>query len=112
MVDFALRGYPQGLGITGSVTLVIVAVSVGRILWVAIGLLLMVGLWRMGMTMLNALSAPPIPEPEPGEMRKVNVKYRCDVCGVELKLTMAPDADPPPPKHCLEEMTLVPPLYD
>jgi len=27
-------------------------------------------------------------------------------------LTLAPDEDPPPPKHCLEEMTVVAPLYD
>jgi hypothetical protein len=53
------------------------------------------------------------PEPPPtGELRKVNRRYRCDVCGVELKLTMAPDEDPPPPRHCLEDMTEVAPLYD
>jgi len=72
----------------------------------------MVALWRIGMTMLQALSAPPAPPPEPGELRKVNMRYRCDVCGVELKLTLAPDEDPPPPKHCLEEMVVVAPLYD
>ena len=53
-----------------------------------------------------------VEELAPGEMRKVNVRYRCDVCGVELKLTLAPDEDPPPPKHCLEDMTVVAPLYD
>ena len=100
------------MGISGSVTVVLLAVSVGRALWVALGLLLMVVLWRTGMKMLQALSAPPLPEPEPGELRKVNVKYRCDVCGVELKLTLAPDEDPPPPRHCLEDMIIVPPLYD
>jgi hypothetical protein len=62
--------------------------------------------------MLTALSSPPAPPPEPGELRKVNVRYRCDVCGVELRLTMAPDDDPPPPKHCLEEMVIVAPLYE
>ena len=56
---------------------------------------------------------PGPPEPPPsGELRRVNRRYRCDVCGVELKLTMAPDEDPPPPKHCLEDMTGVAPLYD
>ena len=30
----------------------------------------------------------------------------------ELRLTMAPDDDPPPPRHCLEDMTEVAPLYD
>jgi hypothetical protein len=45
-------------------------------------------------------------------MRRINRRYRCDVCGVELKMTSAPDEDPPPPKHCLEDMTEVAPLYD
>jgi hypothetical protein len=31
---------------------------------------------------------------------------------MELKLTMAPDEDPPPPKHCLEDMTLVAPVME
>ena len=102
----------QDLGITGRLSDVLVAASVGSVMWYAAGLGLMVLLWKAGMTTLKALSAPPVAPPEPGELRKVNVKYRCDVCGVELKLTLAPDEDPPPPKHCLEEMTVVAPLYD
>jgi hypothetical protein len=94
------------------VATVIVAMTVGRVVWIGAGLLMVVVLWKSGMAMLRALSQPPVAPPEAGEMRKVNVKYRCDVCGVELKLTMAPDDDPPPPKHCLEEMIVVAPLYD
>ncbi len=90
----------------------LIAGAVGTALWIGLGLVLMVVIWRTGMAILTALSAPPAPPPEPGELRKVNVRYRCDVCGVELKLTMAPDDDPPPPKHCLEEMVVVAPLYD
>lgn len=90
----------------------IVAAVVGSVIWVVLGLVIMVAVWRAGMAMLKALSAPPAPPPEAGELRKVNVRYRCDVCGVELRLTMAPDDDPPPPKHCLEEMVVVAPLYD
>lgn len=90
----------------------VLAVSVGSVLWVGAGLVLMVVLFKTGMAMLTALSAPPIAPPEPGALRKVNVRYRCDVCGVELKLTLAPDDDPPPPKHCLEDMILEAPLYD
>jgi hypothetical protein len=103
---------PQGLGIIGRVSAVVVAVSVGSVLWVLAGLLVAVVLWKTGVGMLRALSHPPAPLPEPGELRKVNVRYRCDVCGVELKLTLAPDEDPPPPKHCLEDMILIAPLYD
>lgn len=88
------------------------AVSVGSVVWTGAGLVLMVVLFKTGMAMLRALSAPPVAPPEPGELRKVNVRYRCDVCGVELRLTLAPDEDPPPPKHCLEDMIEVAPLYD
>lgn len=90
----------------------IVAASVGSVVWVLLGLGLMVLLWKTGMTALHALSAPPVTPPEPGQLRKINVRYRCDVCGVELKMTLAPDEYPPPPKHCLEEMIEVAPLYD
>jgi len=88
------------------------AISVGRVVWIGFGLLLMVILWKTGMAMLTALSAPPAPPPEPGDLRKVNMRYRCDVCGVELRLLLAPDDDPPPPKHCLEEMIVMAPLFD
>ncbi len=90
----------------------IFAISVGRVIWIGFGLLLMVILWKTGMAMLTALSAPPAPPPEPGDLRKVNMRYRCDVCGVELRLMLAPDDDPPPPKHCLEEMIVMAPLFD
>jgi hypothetical protein len=94
------------------VGLVMLAVSVGSVVWALAGLLMMVVIWKAGVGMLAALSRPPVDPPEAGELRKVNVRYRCDICGVELRLTMAPDDDPPPPKHCLDDMSVVAPLYD
>ncbi len=84
----------------------------GTILWVFIAVLLGVLLWVVGTALLRSVTRPLPEPPPPGEMRKVSVRYRCDVCGVELKLTLAPDEDPPPPKHCLEDMTEIAPLYD
>jgi len=84
----------------------------GTIVWVGIGLLMMVALWKAGIGMLRAFTTPLPPPPPAGEMRRVNVRYRCGVCGVELKLTLAPDQDPPPPRHCLEDMIEVAPLYE
>lgn len=64
---------------------------------------------KLGLMILRML-ARPVPEPPPsGEMRKVNLRFRCPNCGVELKMTAAPDQDPPPPRHCLEDMQLVAP---
>ncbi|HEX4981560.1 MAG TPA: hypothetical protein VFV63_07680 [Ilumatobacteraceae bacterium] len=81
-------------------------------LWTLAGVLIGVVLWKLGIGMLRALIRPLPPPPPAGEMRRVNVRYRCGVCGVELRLTMAPDEDPPPPRHCLEDMDVVAPLYD
>jgi len=65
---------------------------------------------RVGIAMLRGL-ARPLPEPPPaGELRKVKIGYRCSVCGAEVRMTVAPDADPEPPRHCLEDMDLVAPI--
>lgn len=81
-------------------------------IWVLGGVLLGYVVWKAGIGMLRSVTRPLPPPPPAGEMRKINVRYRCDVCGVELKMLMAPDDDPPPPKHCLEDMLEVAPLYD
>jgi hypothetical protein len=86
--------------------------ALSTIVWVGAGILLGWLTWKVGFGMLRSFTTP-MPEPPPaGEMRKVNVRYRCGVCGLEIKLTMAPDEDPPPPKHCLEDMDLVAPIFE
>jgi len=80
------------------------------ILWVLLGLALAWFLWKTGIGMLRSMTTPLPPPPPAGEMRRINVKYRCGVCGLELKMTLAPDEDPPPPRHCLEDMDLVAPI--
>ena len=82
----------------------------GTIVWVAIGLALLWLIWKVGLGMLRSMTSSLPPPPPSGEMRRINVRYRCSVCGMELKLTLAPDQDPPPPKHCLEEMQFVAPV--
>jgi hypothetical protein len=86
--------------------------ALSTVVWVGIGALLMVFLWKTGIAIIRSLTRPLPPPPPAGELRRVNVRYRCGVCGMELRLTMAPDEDPPPPKHCLEDMELVAPVYD
>ena len=82
----------------------------GTIVWVAVGLAMVWFIWKVGLAMLRSMTSLMPPPPPAGEMRRINVRYRCDVCGVELRLTMAPDEDPPPPKHCTEDMILVAPI--
>lgn len=82
----------------------------GTTVWVLIGIAIMVVVWRLGIGMLRGMTTSLPPPPPAGEMRRINVRYRCSVCGVELRMVMAPDQDPPPPRHCLEDMDLVAPI--
>jgi hypothetical protein len=86
--------------------------ALSTIIWVAIGVFGGLILWKSGIAMLRGFTTPLPPPPPAGEMRRINVRYRCSVCGLEIKLTLAPDEDPPPPRHCLEDMDIVAPLYD
>ena len=63
-------------------------------------------LLRAGIAVLRAL-ATPIPEPPPaGELRKVKLQYRCSLCGTEVRMTVATDEQPDPPRHCMDDMEL------
>ena len=71
-----------------------------------IAILIAIVLVRIGLFILRSL-ATPIPEPPPpGELRKVNLRYRCALCGAEARITRAPDQIPEPPRHCMEDMEL------
>jgi len=77
-----------------------------------IGTAILVGLliWKIGAMMLGGL-ARPVPEPPPaGELRKVRLRYRCSICGTEVRMTSANDDVPDPPRHCQEDMDLVAPI--
>lgn len=82
----------------------------GTIVWVLVGAGIMVIVWRTGIGMLRSMTSSLPPPPPTGEMRRINVRYRCSVCGVELRMVMAPDEYPPPPRHCLEDMDPVAPI--
>ncbi|MDE0833985.1 MAG: hypothetical protein OSA36_06765 [Acidimicrobiales bacterium] len=63
-------------------------------------------IFRLGLAVLRML-ATPIPEPPPaGELRKVKLQYRCSLCGTEVRMTVAPDEAPVPPRHCMDDMEL------
>jgi hypothetical protein len=66
---------------------------------------------RLGMFVLRSIATPP-PTPDEGELREVNLRYRCSICGAEVKMTQATEELPEPPRHCMEDMDLVAPPFD
>ena len=74
---------------------------------VAVAFVVFALLIRAGVWMIRVVSSQPPPPPPKGELRKIDARYRCAVCGMEMKVMLAPDEDPEPPRHCMEEMDLV-----
>ena len=82
----------------------------GDIFRVLVALAAVYLIFRFGVAMLRSFAAPvPTPPPE-GEMRRVKVRYRCSLCGLEIRVNKAIDEDPPAPRHCMEDMDLEVPV--
>jgi hypothetical protein len=79
---------------------------------VVIAVVVSIVLLRLGLFLIRSIGQPLPPPPPPGELRKVNLRFRCSVCGTEVKMTAAPDELPEPPRHCLEDMNLVAPAIE
>ena len=79
---------------------------------VIIAVLAFLVIMKVGLGILRMFAQPVAPPPEPGELRKVKITYRCDVCGTEVRMTMASEQIPEPPRHCLEDMVLTAPIED
>ncbi len=88
----------------------VVGAILADIVRVLIAVVVAYAVLRLGLAMLRNL-ARPLPEPpDPGTLRKVKIEYRCNVCGAEVRMTVAPDEDPEPPRHCQDEMDPVAPI--
>ena len=97
LIALALGGLVLG-AVLADIVKVLIAVVIGY------------SVLRLGLAMLRNL-ARPLPEPpDPGILRKVKIEYRCSICGAEVRMTVAPDEDPEPPRHCQDEMDLVTPI--
>ncbi len=58
-------------------------------------------IFRLGLAVLKSF-AQPVPEPPPpGEMRRVKLRYRCSLCGMEIRIDRAVERGPraPAPLH-------------
>jgi hypothetical protein len=65
-------------------------------------------LYVIGASLLRKFKVAPPSEPDPDDIRPVNLRYRCTVCGAEVTMTAAQDDEPEAPRHCREDMVLVP----
>ena len=79
------------------------------LMWVFYVLLFLV-VMKVGLFFIRGFAQPLPAPPPPGEMRKVNLRYRCSMCGAEVKMTAAAEEDPEAPRHCQEDMSLVAPV--
>ena len=82
------------------------------ILNVVVAVLVAVVLVRYGMKILGGFARPVPAPPDPGELRKVRLTYQCSICSTTVRMTMANDEVPEPPRHCQEDMDLVTSLDD
>ncbi len=83
----------------------------GLVIKLLLAVVAFVVIMRLGMLILGGL-ARPHPPPEPGLMRRVNLRYRCSICLTEVKMVQAAEELPPPPRHCQEEMDLIAPPFE
>jgi hypothetical protein len=80
---------------------------VGRVVSVLVAVAVAVLIFRVGVSLLRGMIRPMPEPPPPGELRRVKLRYRCPICGLELRVTSAANEDPIPPRHCMDEMDLV-----
>ena len=82
-------------------------VSVDLVVPVAISLLFVYIVYRIGMKMMLGFYRPVPSPPPPGELRKVRLTYMCSLCGTEVRMTRSPNSAPEGPRCCMEEMDLI-----
>ena len=76
----------------------------GTILRVLIGVVVAGGLLWLGIATLKKFTIAPPAEPDPDDVKPVNLRYRCTVCGAEVTMTAAQGDAPDAPRHCREDM--------
>ena len=83
--------------------------AMGNVVNVVAALVAAYLIFKIGFALLGSFARPAPEPPPPGEMRRVNLTYRCPLCGMELRVREAISEDPIPPRHCMDEMELVAP---
>jgi hypothetical protein len=104
--------HAPGTSVASPLALALLGLDAGDWLRAGLTVVFAVVLVRLGAAVLGSF-ARPVPEPpDPGELRRVRLTYRCSICATEVRMTMANDEVPEPPRHCQEDMDLVTPVDD
>ena len=93
-------------------SVVLAALSGGDIVRIVIAVVAAGLILKVGTSVLGGFARPVPAPPDPGELRKVRLTYRCSICSTEVRMTQANDEVPEPPRHCMEDMDLVTPVDD
>ena len=88
------------------------AISViGWVLRSVVAVVAMLAIYLIGAGMLRKFKIPPDSEPDPEQVVAVNARFRCVVCGAEVTMTAAQDAEElDAPRHCREDMERIGPI--
>ena len=79
----------------------------GTVLRIVLGVAVALTIYVIGASMLRKFQVAPPEEPDPDDIKPVNLQFRCIVCGAEVTMTAAQGDDPEAPRHCREDMVLV-----
>jgi hypothetical protein len=73
---------------------------------IVLGVVVALGIYLIGASMLRKFHVAPPAEPDPEDIKPFDLQFRCIVCGAEVTMTAAQE-DPEAPRHCREDMVLV-----
>ena len=65
-------------------------------------------IYVVGAAVVRKFNIPPPAEPDPADLRPVDFRFRCVVCGAEVTMTAAATEEPEAPRHCREDMVPIP----
>ena len=79
----------------------------GTVLRIVLAVAVALTIYVIGASMLRKFQVAPPEEPDPDDIKPVNLNFRCIVCGAQVTMTAAQGDEPEAPRHCREDMVLV-----
>ncbi|HUF85113.1 MAG TPA: hypothetical protein VMQ81_11035 [Acidimicrobiia bacterium] len=77
------------------------------VLRIVVAVVAAVVIYVVGAAILRKFKIAPPEEPDPAQLRPVDARFRCSVCGAEVTMTVSASDEPEAPRHCREDMVRV-----